>query len=370
LTVARDWNPPAAFPFARFEGGPRDVGIAHGRTFGDQVLGSIRVHRGSIEKTGLAWSDALVWADKGRKLMQLVEPKLAEELDGIAEGVGVDRREIFAINFRVALSRVVTPAPVTETHECTTAAAIGAVTADGHTLLAQNWDQNSDLQANLVVIEQRMPGQPALLFVTEAGRLFLHGMNDAGVGIVGNALSCDRPSNPEQTAASGGRRRALRHTTMEAAHRTLIDSPHGTSGNHLLADKSGVAVDIEAIPDDAFSIPPEKGVIAHSNHFLHPKAKETIVDKTVKLHPNTIYREARVRSALTEKAGGITIADIQDALRDHHGHPLSVCSHPHPTASGGTGHTLASTIMDLNDLRMLTAPGPTCFGTYTEYRFS
>lgn len=370
MTIARDWNPPAAFPFARFEGGPRDVGLAHGRTFGDQVLGSIRVHRASIEKTGLPWADALVWAEKGRTLMQLVEPKLAEELDAIGEGVGVDHREIFAINFRVALSRVAMPAPVTEQHECTTAAAIGAVTADGHTLLAQNWDQNSDLQANLVVIEQRMPGQPGLLFVTEAGRLILHGMNDAGVGIVGNALSCDRPTHPEQSAASGGRRRALRHTTMAAAHRTLIDSPHGTSANHMLADSTGVAVDIEAIPDDAFSIDPVGGVIAHANHFAHPVAKEMVVDKLLALHPNSIYREARVRTALTEKAGGITIAHIQDALRDHHGHPVSVCSHPHPNSSGGTSHTLASTIMDLNDLKLFSAPGPTCLGTYTEHRFS
>ena len=146
-----DWDPPAAFPFARLEGQPRDVGRAHGRAFGDQVLGSIRVHRGIIERSGLAWPDALELAAKGQTLMQLVEPALAEELEGIAEGSEVDPREIFAINFRVGLTRIAKPpTPIAQDHECTTAAALGAVTADGHTLLAQNWDQNSALQANIV----------------------------------------------------------------------------------------------------------------------------------------------------------------------------------------------------------------------------
>lgn len=370
--VARDWDPPAAFPLARFEGLPRDVGRAHGRTFGDRVLGSIRAHRRSIEQTGLAWSDALVWGQKGREYLEILDRKLAEELVGMAEGAEVDPREIFAINLRVALTRVATaPKPVPEMAECTTGAATAAATADGHTLLAQNWDQSSELQANLVVIEQRIPGQPALLFVTEAGRMMLHGMNDSGVGIVGNSLACDRPTHPVKSVSSAtARRRALRHTSVAAAHRTIMDTTHGTSGNHLLAGADGQAFDIEAIPDDAFSLEPNEGVIVHSNHFLHPGAKAAVVDKHVKAHPSTIHREARLREALEARRGKLTIADIQDALKDHYGFPVAVCTHPHPNGRGGTGHTLASTVMDLNDKRMLTAPGPACLGTYTEYRFS
>lgn len=372
MKIERDWNPPAAFPHGKFEGAPSDVGRAHGRTFGEQVQGSIRVHKGGIEKTGLAWSDALAWADKGRALMQLVDPRLAEELDGIATGAEVDRRELYAINFRVVMSRLARQAELeTQTHECTTAAALGSVTANGHTLLAQNWDNKSELQANLVVIEQRTAGEPALLFVTEAGRLFLHGMNDAGVGIVGNALACDRPTQPEKSgAASGVRRRALRHTSLAAAHRVIIDSPHGTSGNHLLADSTGVAVDVEAIPDGCFSLEPEDGIIAHSNHFLHPEAKAAITDTMSDVQTNTVLREARLRTALLEKRGALTISDVQSALRDHDGYPVSVCSHPHPTSDGRSGHTLSSTVMDLNEGRMFVAPGPACLSTYTEYRFS
>ena len=369
-----DWTPPTAFPSGRFEGAPRDVGVAHGRAFGDQILRTISIQRGKITRTGLPWENALVWAENARAVMQSHEPRLVEEIDGIAHGAEVDRREAFAINLAVTLQRMLSPAPATELRECTTTAAFGTATADGHTLLAQNWDQASEQQENMVVIEQRTAGEPALLFVTCAGRLFLHGMNDAGIGIVGSAIACDRPTLPERSPrtgdAPGTRRRALRLESAEAACKSIMDTPSGTSNNHLIADARGTAMDLEVVPDDAFRVDPSDGVIAHANHFVHPRAKATLVDLNVQKFPDSLIREERVRTGLESRRGRITIADVKAALSDHHGHPVSVCSHPHPNPSGEISFTLASTIMDLNDRRMFVAPGPACFGTYTEYRFS
>lgn len=274
----------------------------------------------------------------------------------------------------MTLARLLSPAPSTE-RECTTAAAFGVATADGHTLLAQNWDQASEQQPNMVVIEQRIAGERALLFVTCAGRLFLHGMNDAGVGIVGNAIACDRPTQPERAPrtgdAPGTRRRALRHDSAEAACKSIIDTPAGTSNNHLIADAGGTAMDLEVVPNDAFRVDPSSdGVIAHANHFVHPTAKATLVDVNRQKFPDSLVREDRLRTGLESRRGRITLSDVKAALADHHGHPVSVCSHPHPNPSGEISFTLASTIMDLNDRRMFVAPGPACLGTYTEYRFS
>jgi len=370
----QDWTPPPAFPFGRFEGTPHDVGVAHGRAFGDQILRTICIQRGKISRTGLAWEKALEWAENARAVMQSHEPRLVEEIDGIAVGAEVDRREAFAINLAVTLARLLSPAPSTEMRECTTAAAFGAATADGHTLLAQNWDQASEQQANMVVIEQRTAGERALLFVTCAGRLFLHGMNDAGVGIVGNAIACDRQTQPERSPrtgdAPGTRRRALRLDSAEAACRSIIETPAGTSNNHLIADAGGVAMDLEVVPNDAFRVDSTGGLIAHANHFVHPTAMMTLVDVNRKRFPDSLVREDRLRTGLESRLGQITVADVKAALADHHGHPVSVCSHPHPNPSGEISFTLASTIMDLNDRRMFVAPGPACLGTYTEYRFS
>jgi isopenicillin-N N-acyltransferase-like protein len=368
-TAVPDIVPPKAFPFVRSEGAPRDVGRNHGRTFGDRVLGSIGVYRGKFDRMGLEWPRVLRLAERSGALLRSFDPALAEELDGIAEGAEVDPREILVINIRTGLTRMVEVAAA-EDHECTTTAVLGSVTADGHTLMGQNWDQSGVCQPNTVVIEQHIAGQPALLFVTEAGILFRHGMNDAGVGCVGNALRTDRETSADQgMPAPVARRRALRETNLAAARHALVETPRSHSANHMLADAGGAAVDLESVPGHAYEVHPDDGILVHSNHFLSPDAQGALDDRGRRTHPDTLYRDCRVRDALSARRGSIGVEDIKSALRDHHGYPLSVCRHPRPDAEE-IGYTLVSSVIDLTERRMWTAPGPACVGTYTEYRFS
>ncbi|HQZ12318.1 MAG TPA: C45 family autoproteolytic acyltransferase/hydrolase [Devosia sp.] len=367
-----DFTPPKAFPFIRSEGSSYEVGIAHGRAFGDLIRTAISVYRGKFDKVNVKWSDALVAAERGRDQVRAFDTRLADEYDGIAKGAELDPREIMAINLRVSLLRLLTPKiPEAEKTECTTTAVIGSATANGHTLMGQNWDQAGALQAFTVIIEQHVPGEPALLFLTEAGSLFRHGMNDAGVGICGNALISDQPTVLENSAVSAlGRRLALRETNLADAHRVLFNTPPATPGNHLMASAEGKAIDIESSPTVSFNVEPEDGIVVHSNHFLNPKARDVLNDLVPKMHPSTLHRYARVRDHLQERRGAITTDDIRDALHDHFGYPTSVCNHPHPNSDGEVSYTLASSVLDLNARKMWTAPGPGCIGHYTEYSFS
>jgi isopenicillin-N N-acyltransferase like protein len=365
-----DITPPTALRFLRTEGTPRSVGRDHGHMFGEEVLGSIGVYRDKFAEIGIEWERALEIAQRAGEYLRALDPPLVEELAGIAEGAGVDPREILTINIRTGITRMIEEGTADEDHECTTSAVLPEATADGHTLVGQNWDQRGVCQPNTVIIEQHIPGQPALLFVTEAGILFRHGMNDAGIGIAGNALRTDREARADTGAPSPvPRRRALRHSNLADAQRAIDETPRSHSGNHLLADAAGAAVDIEAVPGETFALHPEGGVLVHSNHFLHPRAQEILEDRGVRAHPDTLVRDCRVRDALNERRGSITVDDMKEALKDHHGYPVSVCRHPDPTSSS-VGFTLVSTVMDLTARRMWTAPGPACVGTYTEYGFS
>lgn len=371
VTAIRDVSPPQAFPFLRSEGSPLDVGRAHGQAFGDQILGSIAVYRRKFDDIALAWEDALKLAESSGAALRKFDPLLAEEMDGIAQGAEVDPREILVINIRTGLIRMIEEARTEEDHECTTVSVVPPATADGHTLIGQNWDQNAACQPNTVIIEQHIAGQPALLFITEAGILFRHGMNDAGLGMVGNALRTDREARADQGLSGHfARRRALRETNMADALRVLTTTPRSHSGNHMLACAgSSEAVDIESVPGETFPLYPENGILVHSNHLLHPEAQRTVGDHGKHTHPDTLFRDCRVRDALNAKRGSITVEDVKTALKDHHGYPVSVCRHPNPESSS-IGYTLVSSVMDLNERRIWTAPGPACVGTYTEYRFS
>ena len=360
-------SPPTAFPFVRTEGPPREVGREHGRAFGDQVAGSIGVYKRKFEAIDLDWNRAIDLARSSRSFLEDLDPDLVEEMAGIAEGAEVDPMEILVINIRTGLIRMMEVETV-EDHECTTAAVCPPATADGHTLVGQNWDQSPECQPNTVVIEQHVPGIPALLFVTEAGILFRHGMNDAGVGIAGNALRTNKESRADRGAPSPvPRRRALRFSRLDDVHRALTDTPRSHSGNHLLASQEGAAVDVEAVPGQTFSLYPEDGILVHANHFLHPGAGEVVEDRS-KPKPGSLERDCRVRDLLRAKAGTIGIEDMKAALQDHEGFPKSVCRHP--DTSSDIGFTLVTTVMDLNQRTMWTAPGPSCVGTFTEYTFT
>ena len=216
MAAVRDVEPPASFPLLRSEGSPREVGRSHGRAFGSRVLGSIAVYRRKFDKMNLAWPTVLELAERSGGYLRALDPPLAEELDGIAEGAEVDPREILAINIRTGLTRMIEEG-TSDDHECTSFAVVGDASANGHTLIGQNWDQSGEFQPNTVLIEQRIAGEPAVLFVTEAGILFRHGMNDAGVGAVGNGLSTDREGRADSGAPSPvARRRALRQTSTAA----------------------------------------------------------------------------------------------------------------------------------------------------------
>ena len=100
-------------------------------------------------------------------------PRGRGELQGSANGAGVDVRELLAVNARTELT--------SGRHECSV---IGA-----GDVLAQNWDWHPDLQESTVLwIVRENGGWFATL--TEAGMLAKIGMNDAGLGVCLNLLRC------------------------------------------------------------------------------------------------------------------------------------------------------------------------------------
>lgn len=371
MSTETEFKPPATFPFLRSEGGPDDVGRAHGAAFGEQIGRSIALYREQFADLGFAWPDALEIAERAGAQLAAFDPALGAELAGIAAGADVDPRAILAINVRTGVIRSSEHSDKMFEAECTTSAVLPEATADGHTLLAQNWDQRLACQPNTVIIEQHTAGEPAILFVTEAGILFRHGMNDQGIGVVGNALRSDRElAGDAGLPAPVARRRALRTSSLGDARTAIDTTPRSHSANHLLADAAGAAVDLEAVPGETFPIEPVGGVLVHSNHFMNEAACATLNDRGPESHPDTLYRDCQVRDALSAKRGSVTIVDVQIALKDHHGLPKSVCRHAEDYSAPKAGITVSSSIMDLNDQRMFIAPGPPCLNEYTEYTFS
>lgn len=356
------------FPFHVLEGAAYDVGRQHGRALGDRIQVGIDFYAERFARMAdLEWSEVLRRADTISGHLRTLSPDLFEEMIGIAEGSEQPTAAIVALNARTILLRTAgqKSSDSDQDAECTTGALLPAATADGHTYVFGNWDQHKRCLDNSAFLEIRIPGQPALFMLTEAGILMRTGFNEHGIGITGNSLVSDR-----DTGETGGipwpivRRSVLTHDRIAPAIKEVFRFPRTHSGNHVIGDAEGFAVDLEATPPEVFVMTPDNDIVTHSNHFLTPGAICKLIDMNVGRSPSTLYRVGRVRDRMLARHGSITVHDIKGALRDHFGHPQSVCAHPGPTNSV----TVASHIADLNERTMTISSGPPCENEYQTFR--
>ena len=383
------FGPRAPFRSIEVAGSPRQLGIDHGRQAADLIAGSITTYQDRFQREArLAWDRALELSRTIRQAIGDFDIDLLTEMEGVAEGSGQDPLAIIAINSRTEImalagahalpvdgaARPDGAAPdqaarsLVDAHECTSAACLPEVTADGHTLLGRNWDQDLRLVDNAIVVTVRPDDGAHLVMLTEAGILFRDGVNEAGIGVTGNSLSCEQDGKDVLgMPVSVIRRRMLRHASMAKAAHEVFTAPRSYSINHLLAASGGGAIDLEAAPRDVFWVVPEDGVLVHSNHFLDPRASVTVRDDGPRKNPSTLYRHLRVRQHLTERSGSVTVSDMRAAFSDHFGWPESVCSHPkHENDAHPTG-TVASIVMDLDARSMHITPHPICESEGTTY---
>jgi len=361
---------PSRFPLLRVAGTAREVGRAHGERFAEHVRASVDVYRDALGgSTHPAWPSILRACHDARARITDLDRALADELAGIAEGADLDPAMVILLSIRADLLRRRDALDDLVPAECTTLSCLATATRDGHTLMAQNWDKLPGTFATTIVVDLQVEDDPRLVTVTEAGVLMHHGFNDRGLGIAGNALACQRDVGPLVGVPTGvARRRAMRHSNLEAAADELIRLPRDISGNHLLASAADAAtVDLEVIPGEAFAVTPNDGVLIHTNHFTSATACQMIDDRMAATNSSTRSRlataEASVNTAVEH--GGVDVPTLQALLRSHDAAPDSICKHPDPSGQSATV-TVSSTVMDLDTATLFVAPGPACQHEFTE----
>ena len=373
----------APFPAIEVAGSFRAMGEQHGRAARGLIEVALRYYRERFERdSGLAWPRVLELAADVRGAIAAYDADAMAEIEGIADGAGYAVDAIVALNARTELlalaaaraSEGTNTAAAAAVHdaagpdECTAAAVLPGATADGRVLLGRNWDQNLRCLDHTLVVRARPDGARALGYLTEAGILIREGVNDAGVGVTGNLLACDRDGRGVAgMPVAVVRRRMLRADRLADAVAEGLAAPVAHSVNHLLADAAGGAVDLETTPGDVFQVQPDDDILVHANHFRHPDADGVLCDTAATRSPSSFLRYRRVREQLDARHGWIGVADLQAAFRDHDGYPDSVCNHPSPEAQRPESGSVASIVMDLTEREMWIAPHPVCENPYTRY---
>lgn len=357
-----------AFPFHRFAGTHREVGHQYGEACRDLIHRHRDLALARLgEKLDIAPDEALARTLWYRPWVQRYAPFFDEEITGMAEGSGISLAEAWLLQLRAEVAIVTERGLAAEPgDECTSFAVQPEATADGVGMVGQNADLPPFYREIGVVAEMVFDDMPSILMLLPAGQVSYLGINDRGMGVGANFLTCDgwRTGFPRYLFS----RLALTHETVDDAIAAISSLHRASSRNLIMLDEQGRAADLETTPASVGRIDPRDGLLAHANHFSAPDMAHEERAKPANL-ANSRQREATMWRLLQERRGTLDTAAMQEILRDRASGVDCLSRHADDYPEWDT-MTFASLIVRPSEGRMVIAPGPPDEHEYTEYAFT
>jgi isopenicillin-N N-acyltransferase like protein len=355
---------PHTIPVLQLEGSYRDVGRQIGEACAD-VIG--RAVAFDVElPAGRTRDEQLTLASRYRDLTAAAMPWVIEELDGAAEGAQVEPLALFACSVEEIWYESRTQGGGAAIDgRCSDVVATSPATADGHVLVGHNNDLSPHYRDELVAIERRVPGDPAI-FTIGNGIWISVGWNDAGLSLTGNELAPndERIGVPRELQV----RAMLRDTSLDAMVGTALRHDRASSYNNVLASSNGDVVNVEGSATSVeMTEPDEHGHLVHTNHY--------VCDAMLPYEGDPEYaRRSAVRYARAEELlaaqpdGSMTEERMREILSDHEHAPDSLCRHAH--GDPGDSVTCFWCVTDVTDMRITFGRGNPCDSVEQEFAFA
>lgn len=368
------------FPTIWVAGSSRDRGRAYGEQARDRIARSIEAYE-EVFRAYAGWDWAQVRREAARYQAPIAgfDERYLEEMRGIAQGAALDLEDILSINVRTevmfaAKARAAEAASRTggdgqRQGECSAFAVLPEASADGHTLLGQNWDWLLHCFDTVVVLAVEQADRPNFVSVVEAGLLAKTGMNSSGLGVATNALVTDTDRGDPGVPYHVVLRAFMDCENLSDALSAVQRGVRSSSANYLVAHADGVAVDMETAPGDFSRVLleyPDDGVALHTNHFRSPSFDGR--DVSLWVMPDSPFRLQRLSAAVRRsRPKGLSLDTFRGVLGDHANYPSGICCHPDARMDPhDQGATVASVLMDLTDRRIWLADGHPCTTPYRE----
>src|SRR5713101_5728079 len=325
-------------PTLTLKGTPYQIGYKHGNKARPEIEHNLEVyfHRFKSE-TELSHDVAVSRAAKFLEVINKLTPEYAETMKGVAAGSSQEILDITALNVRYELMysqfSKLGLKPVPKIFGCTAFATLPTAVENGHLIMAQNWDWIPDVKA--IFLKVRNENGPDVLSFTEAGVVGGKiGLNSEGLGLLINGIVSSKDDWARLKKPFHVRCwEILRSKTLGRAARIVSQGQRNCSANFILGQQKrvglGKVVDIESAPEAVCELGPDKGALAHTNHFSNPRklgVKQVLDEERL----STLQRYRRIQKLLdgTVRAGErLSLASAKSMLREQHGEAESVCRH-------------------------------------------
>jgi isopenicillin-N N-acyltransferase-like protein len=120
-------------------GTPSQIGHTHGQTATQEISRSITFYQALFKsKANMDWLRVKTFALKYHPYLSSTWPHYVEEMEGVAQGAGVEYADILALNVRTEI------AFGAFSDGCTALSWRDLKSEKGNSVLAQNWDWNTE----------------------------------------------------------------------------------------------------------------------------------------------------------------------------------------------------------------------------------
>ncbi|MFI2345543.1 C45 family autoproteolytic acyltransferase/hydrolase [Streptomyces sp. NPDC019443] len=344
-----------SLPVIEISGTPAERGRQYGEAVAPQLEAALGYYAEAFgESSGLTWQQVTGRAARWLEPVHDYAPHLLEEMQGIATGAGLDLLDILALNARGEVIYDDSFAQMRDEEEpaegCTSFAAYGQASGDGHVWAGQNWDWRAGVADTVVMLRIVQPPKPTLIMQVEAGQIGRQGANSAGIALNANGLG-GRFSDAVGLPQTVIRRSVLDQSSIADALGVLCRTRAHIASNALLTCREGFAIDLETTPAGHGWMYPTDGLLVHGNHY-QAGVPTALADGYRPLAPDSLVRVPRAEEGL-HRLRESTGADesrkaIRQAMSDHLGFPESLCTHTDPRQPQvKQWQTLVSSCVDL-----------------------
>jgi isopenicillin-N N-acyltransferase-like protein len=344
-----------SLPVIEISGTPAERGRQYGEAVGPQLEAALGYYAEAFgESSGLTWQQVTGRAARWLEPVHDYAPHLLEEMQGIATGAGLDLLDILALNARGEVIYDDSFAQMRDEEEpaegCTSFAAYGQASGDGHVWAGQNWDWRAGVADTVVMLRIVQPPKPTLIMQVEAGQIGRQGASSAGIALNANGLG-GRFSDAVGLPQTVIRRSVLDQSSIADALGVLCRTRAHIASNALVTCREGFAIDLETTPAGHGWMYPTDGLLVHGNHY-QAGIPTALADGYRPLAPDSLVRVPRAEEGL-HRLRESTGADesrkaIRQAMSDHLGLPESLCTHTDPRQPQvKQWQTLVSSCVDL-----------------------
>jgi len=245
-------------PVVRVSGTPREMGRQAGRILREQIRFLNREYAEALMLRAIGRRNAEAWAEA---VEPLIPKRYVEEMKGLAEGAGLEYREVLLFNTMVDRFQAMV---------CSTVVASGDATRDGDVYFGRNLDflGRAILHRTSVVIVYEPEGGPRLVSVTWPGLVgVLSGMNEHGVAgatMMIHGAGGAEPGVPYmlmyRDALANAKKAADVFAWIRKTRRTVPN-------NFTVADATGASLVVEFDAEHAVARAGTDGCAYSTNHF-------------------------------------------------------------------------------------------------------